>query len=201
MDVKLQYRSTIKSMPFLYIETKKAASLMVKGLREFEIKELSVKENIFQMKTEARKKEVASMILKRLKVLDDFLLKKIVDGNVDTSKQVVLYAIMKTDRLFFEFICEVYKDKQLLIETYITDADFNVYFQRKREQDDKVANWNDYTFYKLKQVFVRILFESGLIKNQRGDKEIIRPIIEEDIIQHLKDIGDLIYIKNLIGEN
>jgi hypothetical protein len=191
---KLEYKSTIKSMPFLYKETRKAASLVLQGFKEFEIINISLRENIFQVKTEARKKEIASITMKRLKVLDEYLLQKLVSGNVETSKHIVLYSIMKTDRLLFEFINEVYKDKCLLKEKYITDADFNVYFQRKREQSEKVANWNDYTFYKLRQVFIRIMYESGLIKNQKGDREITVPIIDMDLIQYLRDIGDTIYI-------
>ena len=199
MVKKLEYRSTIKSMPYLYIETKKAASLVLQGLNDFEIKDMSIKENIFQMKSEARKKEVASMILKRLKSLDEFLLNKLVNGDLDTSKQIVIYAIMKTDRLFFEFMSEVYRDKNILKEKYITDSDFNVYFQRKCEQSDTVAAWKEYTFYKLKQVFIRVLFEAGFIKNQKADKEITIPIIDYDLAQHLKEIGDGIYLEVMLG--
>jgi len=199
MVEQLEYRSTIKSMPYLYIEIKKAASLVLKGFKEFEIKDMSIKQNIFQMKSESRKKEVASMVLKRLKSLDEFLLNKLANGDLETSKQIVIYAIMKTDRLFFEFMSEVYRDKNILKEKYITDSDFNVYFQRKCEQSDTVAAWKEYTFYKLKQVFIRILFEAGFIKNQKGDKEINIPIIDYDLVQHLKEIGDDIYLKVMLG--
>lgn len=199
MVEKLEYRSTIKSMPYLYIETKKAAALVLQGLKDFEIKEMSVKDNIFQMKSEARKKEVASMVLKRLKVLDEVLLNKLVNGDLDTSKQIVIYAIMKTDRLFFEFMSEVYRDKNILKEKYIKDSDFNVYFQRKSEQSETVAAWKEYTFYKLKQVITRILYEAGFIKNQKGDREITIPIIDYDLAEHLKEIGDEIYLEVMLG--
>lgn len=201
MVKKLEYRSTIKSMPYLYIETKKAATLVLQGFKDFEIKDMSVKDNIFQMKSEARKKEVASMVLKRLKVLDEFLLNKLVNGDLDTSKQIVIYAIMKTDRLFFEFMSEVYRDKNILKEKYITDSDFNVYFQRKCEQSETVASWKEYTFYKLKQVITRTLYESGFIKNQKGDKEITLPIIDYNLAQHLNEIGESIYLKVMLGES
>lgn len=201
MVKKLEYRSTIKSMPYLYIETKKAASLVLKGLKDFEIKDMSVKDNIFQMKSEARKKEVASMVLKRLKALDEFLLNKLVNEDLDTSKQIVIYAIMKTDRLFFEFMNEVYRDKNILKEKYITDSDFNVYFQRKCEQSETVAAWKEYTFYKLKQVITRTLYEAGFIKNQKGDKKISIPIIDYDLAQHLNEIGDSVYLKVMLGES
>ena len=186
-------------MSYLYIETKKASSLILEGYKELEIKDMSIKENIFQMKSQARKTGVASIILKRLKSLDEFLLDKLANGDLETSKQIVIYIIMKTDRLFFEFMSEVYRDKIILKEKYITDSDFNVYFQRKCEQSDSVASWKEYTFYKVKQVVTRILFEAGFIKNQKGDKEINIPIIDYDLAQHLKEIGDGIYLEAMLG--
>ena len=199
MVKKLEYRSTIKSTSFLYIETKKASSLILKGYKEVEIIDMSSNDNIFQMKSKARKKEVASIILKRLNNLDGFLLSKLENGEIDTSKQIVIYAIMKNDRLFFDFMSEVYRDKIILKERYITDSDFNIYFERKCEQSDSVAGWKEYTFYKLKQVFIRILFESGFIKNQKGNKEINIPMIDHDVAQHLNEIGDNIFLKAMLG--
>jgi hypothetical protein len=63
-----------------------------------------------------------------------------------------------------------------------------------------VASWTDYTFYKLKQVYIRILFEAGFIKDQKKDREIVKPIIGEDVAYHLKEIGDTKYLNALIGE-
>ena len=195
----MEYKSTIKSRPYLYKETKKASSLINKGLSVEEIKEKSLEDNIFQLESEARKKEVASIIIARLKNLDEHIIYSIENSNIETSKVLVLYAILKTDRLFFEFINEVYKEKILLKDLFIRDKDFGVFFQNKREQSEKVASWSEYTFKKLKQVYIRILFESGLIANQKGDKEIIVPIIENEIKEYLYSIGDKVYINAVLG--
>ena len=61
MDEKLEYKSTIKSRPFFYIETKKAAELINKGFKEFEIKGKVKKDNIFQVNTETRRSEIANI--------------------------------------------------------------------------------------------------------------------------------------------
>ncbi len=200
MAEELEYKSTIKSRPFLFKETKKAAYLINQGFKDFEIKDKARNDNIFQVNTEARRSEIASIVLQRLKALDDFLIEKIVDGEIGTSKQVVIYAIMKTDRLFFEFMYEVFREKMLLRDFTLQDKDFNIFFDRKKEQSERVASWTDYTFYKLKQVYIRILFEAGFIKNQKNDREIAKPIVEEDVLQHLKGIGDTKYLNALIGE-
>lgn len=195
----MEYKSTIKSRPYLYKETKKASSLINRGLSVEEIKEKSLEDNIFQLESEARKKEVASIITARLKNLDEHIIYSIENSNVETSKILVLYAILKTDRLFYEFINEVYKEKILLKDLFIRDKDFGMFFQNKREQSEKVASWSEYTFKKLKQVYIRILFESGLISNQKGDREIRVPIIENEIKEYLYSIGDKVYINAVLG--
>ena len=195
----MEYKSTIKSRPYLDKETKKASSLVNEGLDVDNLKENSLQDNIFQLESEARKKEVASIITARLKDLDKQIIYNIENSNVETSKILVLYAILKTDRLFFEFINEVYKEKILLKDLFIKDKDFNVFFQNKREQSEKVASWSDYTFKKLKQVYIRILFESGLIVNQKGDREIKIPIIESEVKDYLYSIGDGVYLNAILG--
>lgn len=195
----MEYKSTIKSRPYLYKETKKASSLINSGLDINDIKEKSLRDNIFQLDSETRKKEVASIISFRLKGLDKQIIYNIENSNIETSKILVLYAILKTDRLFFEFINEVYKEKILLRNLFIKDKDFNVFFQNKKEQSEKVASWSEYTFKKLKQVYIRILFESGLTVNQKGDREIKIPIIESEVKDYLYSIGDRVYLNAILG--
>jgi len=195
----MDYKSTIKSRPYLYKETKKAASLINQGLSVVEIKNKSLEDNIFQLESEARKKEVASIITARLKDLDKYIIEKISEGTIEASKILVLYSIIKTDRLFFEFMNEVYKEKILLRDLVLRDKDFNTFFQSKREQSDKVASWTEYTFKKIKQVYVRTLFECGLIENQKGDRKIKTPILESEVKDYLYKIGDKVYIDSILG--
>lgn len=197
----MEYKSTIKSRPYLYKETKKAASLINKGILLNELKEKSLEDNIFQVESETRKKELASIISARLKQLDSYLIDKIEKSNIETSKIIVLYAILKDDRLFFEFMNEVYKEKIILKDLYIRDKDFGVFFQNKREQSEKVASWSEYTFKKLKQVYIRILFECGLIANQKGDKEIKLPIIEKEVEDYIYKNDGRVYINAILGIN
>jgi hypothetical protein len=196
----LQYTSILKSRPYLYLELRKACALKIQGFDYNEIKEKSLEENIFAVKTEARKKAVASTVINRINKLDDFTLEKIIHGNLQTSKQLALYSILKTDRLFFEFMKEVYREKILLKDYKLTDKDFSVFFRIKSEQNEKIATWVDYTFYKLGQVYKRILTEAGFIKTVKKEIEITPQIMEEDVVQHLKNIGDTIYLEAMLGE-
>lgn len=195
-----KYKSTIKSMAFLFLELKKASGLYLQGLKADEIKKKALEENIFLLDTENRIKEIASTVLKRIEVLDEFLLRKLTNGNLETSKQIALYAILKTDRLFFEFMQEVYREKYLLGDYIITDRDFNTFFQRKSEQSEQVASWKDYTLYKLKQVYKRTLLQAGFVKKNKKNIQIARPLMEEDVVEHLKSKGEQIYLQAMLGE-
>jgi hypothetical protein len=195
-----KYKSTIKSMAFLFLELKKASVLYLQGLKADEIKKKALEENIFLLDTENRIKEIASTVLKRIEVLDEFLLRKLTNGNLETSKQIALYAILKTDRLFFEFMQEVYREKYLLGDYIITDRDFNTFFQSKSEQSEQLASWKDYTLYKLKQVYKRILLQAGFVKKDKKNIQVVRPLMEEDVVEHLKSKGDQIYLQAMLGE-
>ena len=95
---------------------------------------------------------------------------------------------------------EVYREKILLKDYKLTDKDFSVFFRIKSEQNEKIATWVDYTFYKLGQVYKRILTEAGFIKTVKKEIEITPQIMEEDVVQHLKNIGDTIYLEAMLGE-
>ncbi len=196
----LKYKSTIKARAFLYLELKKATSLYLQGFSIEDVKQKALQNNIFLLNSESRIKEIAATISERINALDEKLLHKIAKGNLETGKQLALYSILKTDKLFFEFMQEVYREKYLLRDYMITDKDFKIFFQRKAEQSQQVANWKDYTLYKLQQVYKRILTEAGFAKKNQKNIEITRPIMEKEIIDHIKNKGDEIFLRAMLGE-
>lgn len=195
----LPYRSTIKSTPFLYNETFKVAELYIKGFSEEEIKKEVIHQNIFQVKTEKRKREITIAVLKRLKTLDAFLVNKIVTTDINTSKLITLYAILKTDRLFFEFMHEIFREKLAVHELTLEDRDFNVFFEAKRQQSKTVAKWKEYTFYKLKQVYLRILTDAGLLNNP-SEREIQISLLHSEVLDYMRNAEDSRFIEAITGE-
>jgi len=186
LEKNWQYRSTIKSRPFFFIETKKLSALILEGLNDYEIREEVVENNIFQTKNISRRKEIASTILRRLHQLDTFLQKNLTNNTVETSKAIVLYSIIKTDRLFYEFMFEVIYEKLLIQDLMLKDSEIDTYFNNKKGQSEVVGGWKDYTIYKLKQVYKRILREAGLLHNDNNNLKITVPMIDPNVISHIK---------------
>lgn len=195
-----KYSTTIKTRGFLYLEAKKASSLYLQDFPAEEIKRKSLEENIFLLKTENRRKEIAVTVLERIGVLDDFMLKKLLNGNLETGKHIVLYSILKTDKLFYEFMQEVYREKFYLRDYTITGRDFSSFFLRKSEQCEQLSSLADYTFYKLSQVYKRILTEAGLARKNKKALEINRAVMEQDVVQHIIENGDKRYLEAMLGE-
>lgn len=176
------------------------AQLILQDLSEAELQEQVMVENVLQFQTDRRRREVATTILNRINDLDELLLRSIVKGDTDTSKLIVLYTILKTDLLFYEFMNEVFKEKIQLLDRQLTNRDFINFFETKRQQSKTVAAWKDYTFYKLQQVYIRILFEAGLLKVQKEPREMQVGMMNSHVKEHLLSLGEHTYVEILTGE-
>ena len=187
--VEPKYLATLTGEPYLYFELKQVAKLTLAGFTPIEIRAKIKDENLFQSATNKSINKLLSATLKRVAVLDEVMLNLLVHGSLHTSKLVTLIAIMKTNRLFFEFIEEVYLEKVRLGERDLEPKDFRIFFNNKAEQSPKVAAWQEYTLKKLSQVYSKILFEAGLINNTRK-KMLTPPTMEEELLVHLRNIGD-----------
>ena len=195
----MEYSAAMTSRPYLYKETKIVASLLDNRADITDIKNISVEENIFQLEKEYRRIEIAQAITSRLRNIDPLIINKIANETTEISKLLVVYIIMKHNRLFFEFINEVYREKIILRESTIKDKDFNIFFNRKKEESEKVNGWSEHTFKKLKNVFTIILVDSGMSIKKNGEIEIKVPLIDKDISNYLITIGDKVYINAMEG--
>lgn len=189
MNMQKEYSANLTGEPYLYFELKQVAKLKLIGLSNNEIRQKIAEENLFQYDTNKSISKILSATLNRVAVLDEPLLNMLVNGSLQTSKLVALIAVMKINRLFFEFVAEVYKEKVRILEPALEPKDFRIFFNNKIEQSSKVAGWHDYTLQKLAQVYCKILFESGLLSDVRK-KVITPPTIDEDLREHLSKNGD-----------
>jgi hypothetical protein len=194
MSTELQYSATLTGAAFLYYEFKQVVSLKSKGFNEQEIREKVLSENLFQYQVNASLKRSLPSILRRVRILDKSLLEMVLEESLEVGKLINLYAIMKTDRLFFEFMNEVIREKLESNNFLLEKKDLNLYFVSKAEQDAGVANWTEQTVTKLKNVIQRILLESGILKDKMTG-ELSRLLMDEQLKQYLINIGDIAYVK------
>lgn len=183
----MQYSSGMVSRPFLYIEYKKTAKYLIESKDKKEIKDIVVMENIYQVPSEYRAVQVLNTVVRRISSLDDFMINSIVNTDIARSKLIVLLSVMKTDRLFFEFMYEIFRDKLILGDFTLKDRDISNFFDIKKSQSEVVSKLTDATIIKLKRCYARMLFEAGLINNSSEDRTITPVTMDYKVSSYLKE--------------
>ncbi|MDO9044339.1 MAG: DUF1819 family protein [Methanobacteriaceae archaeon] len=196
----MKYSAGMAAKSFWYLESKKTAQYMLDDKTKKQILELAIKDNIYQVETENRAKNMANAIYSRLSNLPKQLLSAIVSSDITTSKVLVLISIMKSDRLFFEFMYEIFRNNVILGDFTLKDRDINVFFDEKKSQSEIVDKWTDGTVKKLKSRYLTILNFAGLIRTDSDKREIIVPYIDFRVKKHLLDNDMAPYMYTITGE-
>ena len=193
------YSAKLTAEPFLYNETKIIAQYLLDGISPEELKRKNVEENLIKYKSSKSVVRVNSPIFRRLNVMDSEMLDEFVHTDIETSKYILLYTIMKTDRLVRDFVVEVYKDKLLMRKDYIEKFDIDNWYEEKCILSNTLRERTESTAAKLKQVIMKILQDSGLVIKEKNRFKIVRPLLKEKYISMLDKKGDMQYAKAIGG--
>lgn len=191
------YSARLTGNPFLFFEMRVAVQLMVTGLSEKDIRNKIFNENLFKYKTKKSIPKRVNEVLRRLNLLSPDLQFLLANTGSDTAKLICLYAIVKSDLLFFEFMNEVVLENHL--QNKPIEPEHCVQFlQEKSEQSETVLKWTDYTKKTLIEAYRTILRQSGFAMGKRT-LEIIPPIFSRELADLLKQSGDDAYTKAMLG--
>ena len=158
-----KYSAGLVSQSFWFVEFKKVIKLLNEGKTEKEIKELCINDNFFGAINENRAKRMYGYIWNRVKRLDDTMIHLFETSDLTTQKLINLIAILLGDRLFLEFIFEVYREKMIIGTDELSDFDLNIFFKNKEVQSDTVATWIDRTKRRHDSAYYNFMIDSNLI--------------------------------------
>lgn len=188
-----EYSAKLTGESFLLYEFKIVAKLKKEGFSDKDIKKMVLEENLFQYKFKSSINRRLTPLLQRVNILDNILINMLIDDPLGNGVVINLYAIMKNDRLFFEFMNEVIKEKLQNTYEIIEKKDINIYFEEKAEQNEMITKWSDATIKKLKQVIKKILSEAKVIDIKTG--QVHKLIISHELKEYLIKIGDIKYVE------
>lgn len=194
-----EYTAKLTGEPFLYNETKIIAEYLLEGYSVEELKIKNVEENLIQHNRERSIIRSNAPIFRRLNVMNDELMREFVFSDIETSKFILLYTIMKTDKLVKEFVFEVYYEKLRLREKYISKFDVNNWYEEKLILSQYLRERSESTTSKLKQVILKIMQDSDLVQKEKDKFKIKRPLLSEKYISLLTSLGDYDYAKAIGG--
>lgn len=197
----MKYSAGIVSASFWLLETKTTAEYMLDGLSKSKILELSLNENIYQVDSERRAKDIANVTYRRLKDFPEKLLEFFVNADVNSSKIIVLISILKNDKLLFEFMYEIFRERIILGNYTLKKSDFDIFFKNKSQQSEIIENWTETTVRKVSSTYRLFLSEAGLLEKDDEDYKIILPFLDFRLRELLVENDFEPYVKAICGES
>ena len=194
-----KYRTALMNRPFMNIESKRIAEMMLQGKSEEERRYEAVELNAIQMPSLDRRKTSYKEISHRLSFLDDFLLEKFMNSDADTAKAILAYAILQADQLYYEFMREIYLEKILLLQKDLAKKEVINFLYKKAEQSEVVAKWADNTKERLAVGFIQMMRESGFILSNHEEHQVKRPFINQSVGEYLRKNGIKLIVEIMLG--
>lgn len=180
----MKYSAGIKNISFWLLESKLTAEYILDGFTKDEILDLSLNENIYQVESQYKVKDMPNRLYSRLKDFSEESLTYFINCDVNSSNLFIIIAILRNDKLFFEFVHEVFREHILLGNYTLKQSDFDIFFFNKSNQSEIISNWTEETINRVQRQYRFLLKEAGLIEKEDDEYKIIIPFID----YRLKDL-------------
>lgn len=127
-------------------------------------------------------------IRKRLITLTLSQLEILANSDLQSQKQMALLAVCKNNGFIRDFIIEVIREKILVYDYQLTQADYISFLKNKQQLDPDLETFSDSTLKKARQVMFHILQQAGIIDNitnkniqpQLLSSQVIKAIAADD---------------------
>lgn len=169
MDLTMTYNGGLTSEQFLFYEMRIVAKQHLAGQSIEEIIDYIKRDNLFQYPTERKVSKLARACHRRVLALgNEKLTYEVANAPADVAKQINLYAMMRYNRLVWEFMTGLIGEKFRQQDLSYTKKDINIFFSHLQEQNDDIATWSEQTIAKLKQVLTKSLVETEMLDSVRS---------------------------------
>lgn len=197
---KREYSAGIVSKGFWFLEFKKYLELLKIGNNENEIRKMQDEENIFSAPSKDYGKRIISEINKRIKVLPKEIKELFFESDTGTQKVINLLSIMGTDKLFFEYVYNSYRNELLLGTKEYNPGIVMKFLKEKAEQNEEVAKFSETTLKRMQGTYGNYLKEAGLLEEK--NKKILygKVYLDYELEKLLRENNMEIYVKTLKGE-
>lgn len=183
---KLEYSAANVSKGFWFNEFRQYNELIQEGLTEKEIRKQQKEENIFLAPSISYGTKKVGEVARRTRTLPNELLDLFFKVNLSDQKVINLLGIMMTDRLFFEYIYEIYREYLLFGKEKFEDSDVRIFMKNKSEQSEKVANFSDSAKKRLVTSYKTYLKEANLLVEKEGELVTNKILLDIDLENALK---------------
>lgn len=198
--IEQNYSAGIMSQSFWFNEFRQLLKLKRENCEPDEMKKRVIEENLFGAPNEYRAKRIYGYLINRVSLVEKELSDLFFSSDLATQKLINLIAVLRGDRLFFEFLYEVYRDKIILGEKTLELSDGKIFFNHKETQDDNVLAWKDQTKKRVQSAYYNFMIEANLLEIVEKKKLITPPLLDIALENYLRSNGETAIIKAITGE-
>ena len=197
---KREYSAGIVSKGFWFLEFKKYLEFLKNGNNANDIRKMQDEKNIFSVPSKDYGKRIISEINKRIKILPEGIKELFFKSDTRTQKVINLLSIMGTDKLFFEYVYNSYRNELLLGTKKYNPGIVMKFLKEKAEQNEEVAKFSEKTLKRMQGTYGNYLKEAGLLEEK--NKEILygKVYLDYELEKLLMENNMEVYIKTLKGE-
>ena len=194
----MKYRA-ITSENFYLTEIRSVARALIRDWsRKEKLKEFLLDENLLDADTESNFNKKFLSISKRINGLPKKLIELMSEEDSDIGRFLNLYAICSCERIIFEFMNEVIRNKYRVSDYYFFESDFREFMIQKSEEDDTVNSWSEAGKKKVIVKIKNFLIEGNFLRKEEEHYRIIKPIIPNYILNILEEYGDNKILKAML---
>lgn len=197
---KLQYSAGAVSKGFWFQEFKKYNEQLSQGLPDKAIKTKQQEENFLMAPSEAYGKKMINEVSKRTQALPEMIRTMFLKLSLSDQKILNVLGLMMTDRLFFEYMYEVYREKIITGKLEFDNSDTRIFLENKSEQSEKVLNFKSNTKKRLAGAYRTYLKDANLLTEENGSSLIQKPILDINLEKEMKNQGLYPYLRVFLGE-
>ncbi|HLR21766.1 MAG TPA: DUF1819 family protein [Tissierellaceae bacterium] len=200
MNKEQEYSAGAVSKGFWFREFKKYNEFLKEGLDDKEIKAKQRQENVLMAPSKDYGVKMINEVSRRVKVLSENIRNILFDLSIADQKIINVLGLMLTDRLFFEYMYEVYGENIIMGKLEFNNSDTRIFFENKSEQSKKVANFKPYTKKRLVGVYRTYLKEANLIEKDQGEFKFRKHILDINLEKAMRDKEIYPYLRVFLGE-
>lgn len=197
---ELPYSAGMVSKGFWFKQFKKYNELLNKGYKDDEIKKMQEEENILLAPSADYGKKMINEVSKRTRALPKEIVNMFSSLTVVDQKILNILGVMMTDRLFFEFMYEVYREKIMTGNIQLDNSDIRAFFENKAGQSEKVANFTLQTKKRLVTAYKTYLKEANLIEENGKVFNVKKPVLDINLEKKMTTKELYPYLRIFLGE-
>lgn len=199
MDVK-DYSMGLVKYPFWFSEERNIIELLAGGMSLGEIREKNRAENLFGAPSILRRDQIFNHLSSRISAMEGPFVSLFLKEDVAGQRLLVLASLMNWDRMFFEFVYYVVREKMITGIHELTEKDFGMFFRDVQAKSERAAKWQEKTLRRMAGAYRTFLSEGGLLEGAAGKKTIRKVFVDRDIEEYLDGNGMTAIRKALEGE-